>query len=155
MTLRFDTLKHALDHGIPPEAVKPAFDAARKKHRQARKKGPKTGDRLSREQYQVFLDSKLSEAQFQAQIVTMARWHGWKVYHTYDSRRSEPGFPDLIMLRSGVQVVIECKSLNGKVTDDQQGWLDAFRAVPQCIVRVWRPSDWAEIHEVLQNASLR
>ena len=43
----------------------------------------------------------MTEKQFMAQVVELAKLKGWLVYHTYDSRRSEPGFPDLCMVRKG------------------------------------------------------
>ena len=38
----------------------------------------------------------MTEKQFQSHIVQYAKMRGWLVYHTHDSRRSEPGFPDLV-----------------------------------------------------------
>ncbi len=37
----------------------------------------------------------LSEADFMDQVIDLAHLYGWMVYHTYDSRRSAPGYPDL------------------------------------------------------------
>ena len=33
----------------------------------------------------------ISEKEFQATVIEYAKACGWKVYHTYDSRRSDPG----------------------------------------------------------------
>jgi hypothetical protein len=41
----------------------------------------------------------INEAAFQRMIMDLARYNGWRVYHTHDSRRSEPGFPDLVIAR--------------------------------------------------------
>ena len=41
----------------------------------------------------------ISEKDFQQQVKDLARMLGWKTYHTYDSRRSDPDFPDLVMAR--------------------------------------------------------
>jgi hypothetical protein len=41
----------------------------------------------------------IREADFQATIVETARTLGWLIYHTHDSRRSSPGFPDLVLVR--------------------------------------------------------
>ena len=43
----------------------------------------------------------MSEAEFQAQVVELARLRGWRTHHHYDSRRSTPGWPDLVMVRRG------------------------------------------------------
>ena len=37
--------------------------------------------------------SDKSEAEFQAEIIAYALSFGWLVYHTYNSRGSQPGFP--------------------------------------------------------------
>src|SRR5688572_19177552 len=40
-----------------------------------------------------------TERAFQAQVVKYARLMGWTAYHTHDSRRSQAGFPDLVLVR--------------------------------------------------------
>ncbi len=41
----------------------------------------------------------MTEADFQGQVVELAQLHRWHVYHTFDSRRSHAGFPDLLLLK--------------------------------------------------------
>jgi hypothetical protein len=91
----------------------------------------------------------LSERAFQSQVVRYARLAGWAVYHTYDSRRSQPGFPDLVLVRRPRIVWAELKSQRGKVTTEQQAWIDELRACDQ-EVHVWRPSDWRTVERVLR-----
>jgi len=88
-----------------------------------------------------------SEKDFQSAVVKLAKLHGWMVYHTFDSRRSEPGFPDLVLMRDGVMIVAELK-LDSKVSDAQKEWLAAFGAcnVP---TYVWRPEDWTLIETLI------
>ncbi len=97
----------------------------------------------------------LTEAQLQEMIIARAKALGWLVYHTYDSRRSAPGFPDLVLCRSGQVLFIEVKSEKGKLSKAQDKWLtelgvdtslqfDHFHEV-----YVWRPSDMADIEETL------
>ena len=43
----------------------------------------------------------LTEAQLQEMVVARSKALGWLVYHTYDSRRSASGFPDLVLARDG------------------------------------------------------
>ncbi|MGH2878933.1 MAG: VRR-NUC domain-containing protein [Solirubrobacteraceae bacterium] len=91
---------------------------------------------------------KQTEKQFQTAVVEYAELNGWLVYHTYDSRRSNPGFPDLVMARGYRLVFAELKSEKGRESRAQTEWLDALgRATPE--VWLWRPSDWPEIEGVL------
>lgn len=92
---------------------------------------------------------KITEKQFMAQIVQLARLCGWLVYHTHDSRRSEPGFPDLLMLKDGRIVVFECKVGKNKLTADQERWMLAFREVENCTMFVVYPDSWPLIKTLL------
>ena len=78
-----------------------------------------------------------------AAVIREARRLGWRVYHTHDSRRSEPGFPDLTMVRGKRVVFAELKSERGKLTPAQVGWLDAIREAGQ-EAYMWKPADWPE-----------
>jgi hypothetical protein len=83
------------------------------------------------------------ETAFQAAVVKRLKEAGWLVYHTYDSRKSEPGFPDLICLRDGHQLVAELKiDKSKKPTAAQQKWLKAFQRIPGAKVFIWSPEDW-------------
>ncbi len=85
----------------------------------------------------------MTERQLQDAILDAARVLGWQHrYHTHDSRRSAPGFPDLVLLRPPQIVVAELKTERGRLTGDQIGWLAAFEAVPGIEVFVWRPEHW-------------
>lgn len=89
----------------------------------------------------------IDEDEFMRRVINFARSRGWKVYHTRDSRRSDPGFPDLILIRRYV-LVVELKIAKGRTTAAQAEWLAAFRAADVPAV-VWRPADWPRIQEVL------
>jgi hypothetical protein len=83
------------------------------------------------------------EKPFQTRVIQLAKFHGFElVYHTHNSQRSAPGFPDLVMVstRHGRVLYRELKRTVGKVTADQQAWLDALTAAGQD-VGVWRPAD--------------
>lgn len=89
-----------------------------------------------------------SEKSFQSQVVKLAKLYQWTLYHTYDSRRSNAGFPDLVLIKGPRIVVVELKSDKGKLRPEQEDWLAKFRATP-AEVYVWRPSDWDEVQRVL------
>lgn len=84
----------------------------------------------------------MTEEQLQQAVEQLAFLLGWRRYHTRDSRGSEPGFPDLVLVRKGRLVFIELKSASGKVTASQRAWLDDLTSVPGVLGFVWRPDDW-------------
>ena len=101
----------------------------------------------------------LSEAEWQAWIVDLARWLGWRCFHPRPAQISgrwathhtgEPGFPDLTLVhpRRGF-IMVECKTQRGRLTPGQKLWhveLDAAGVE----VYVWRPSDYAEVEQRLK-----
>lgn len=89
------------------------------------------------------------ESDWQWTVVDYARLMGWIDYHTFDSRKSAAGFPDLLLIRPPELVVVELKAERGRVTTAQECWLDLFRLVPGVDVYVWRPSDWSEVQRRL------
>ncbi len=91
----------------------------------------------------------ISEKHFQVQVLELARLSGWRCYHTHDSRKSAPGFPDLVLVRSPVVLFAELKTEGGEATPEQRVWLAALRACPGVAARLWRPGDWPEIERVL------
>ena len=103
-----------------------------------------TGDHVTRAQY-LRQRAAGSEAEFQWRITKLAALYGWRVYHTYDSRRSQPGFPDLVLVRPPRLLFVELKSATGRPTAAQQEWLMALAGVTRVDARIWRPSQWDEI----------
>lgn len=63
------------------------------------------------------LAADMKEAVLQAQIEQLARTLGWLVYHTHDSRRSQAGFPDLVLVHARQRRVLwrELKTQKGRV----------------------------------------
>jgi hypothetical protein len=80
----------------------------------------------------------------------LARLYGWMEYHTHDSRRSTSGFPDLVLLRPPRLIFAELKTPKGRVTPEQEVWLQALARVPDMEVFCWRPHDWPFIEAVLK-----
>jgi len=83
------------------------------------------------------------EREFQAVVVEVAQLHGFELaYHTHDSRRSAPGFPDLVLVssRHGRVLFRELKTDTGRVSKDQVKWLTGLVA-GGADAGVWRPAD--------------
>ena len=76
-----------------------------------------------------------------------ARTLGWLCYHPFDSRKSEPGWPDLVLVRGSKCLFRELKH-KGKVSVYQQHWLDALTDAGQD-AKVWRSEEWDAIIEEL------
>jgi hypothetical protein len=99
------------------------------------------------------IDTDQAEKDFQADVVRFAKRCGWEdVYHTWNSKRSSPGFPDVVFGRTSrvpFIVVAELKVGNNEPTEDQRRWLEYFRlaGVPTF---VWRPADWPMIEKALR-----
>jgi hypothetical protein len=91
---------------------------------------------------------KVSEKELMRAVVKLAELTGWRVYHTWLSIRSEPGFPDLVLVRPPRLVFAELKSEKGELTPSQQAWLEDLGAT-KAEVYVWRPSDWDQIVSTL------
>lgn len=83
----------------------------------------------------------MTEAELQADIIALARYMGWLVYHTHDSRRSAKGFPDLCMVRGDRLLFVEIKSAKGKTTPEQDDWLRSLCRT-QAEVYLVAPCDW-------------
>jgi hypothetical protein len=79
------------------------------------------------------------EREWQSQVTQAARLLGWRVYHTHDSRRSEPGWPDLALVRDRL-VMAELKTDTGRLSKAQRDWVTSL-ANAGVEVYVWRPSD--------------
>lgn len=94
------------------------------------------------------LATKVTEKEFQSQVLTLAHLQSWLCYHTFDSRRSAAGFPDLTLVRERV-VFIELKTDTGKLSASQEHWIAALRKAG-AEVHVFRPSQWDEIEDVLR-----
>lgn len=84
----------------------------------------------------------MTESQLLAAVRQLAELTSWLCYHTHDSRRSEPGFPDLVLCSTRQRRVlfVELKSETGTVTGEQDTWLIALDACG-FEVAVWRPAD--------------
>ena len=107
--------------------------------------------------YQRDADNAETEAHFLARVKQLAIDLGWMVYHAYDSRRSDPGFFDLVLCRGGVTILAELKSEAGRLSPAQVAWAKAATATGIHEIRgygarvfLWRPRDHERIKEELR-----
>lgn len=111
----------------------------------------------------------MREADWQKAIVETAILRGWLVYHTHDSRSSERGFPDLVLVRPPRLIFAELKNEKNKLSHDQEMWMAALKVValsareqaeailteglpvkPLVEAHIWRPDDWDLVQAVLR-----
>jgi hypothetical protein len=81
------------------------------------------------------------EAEFQSQIVEAAKLHRVEAFHVSLSIRSEPGWPDLVLVGPNGAIFRELKTMTGKVSEAQKFWL-AILGDAGLDVGVWRPDQW-------------
>jgi hypothetical protein len=99
-------------------------------------------------------EDDVRESVFLGKVRAIAKRYGWLAYHTHDSRRSEEGFPDLVLVRSDGILFVELKTNAGKVTRQQAVWLDMLSHTGRPVeVYTWRPKNWALIEERLTRST--
>ena len=67
---------------------------------------------------------KVTETEIRNDIRNFLRLHGWKVVRIVQSVLSEKGIPDLIAVRGGQTVWIEVKRPTGKLSKEQEEFLE-------------------------------
>jgi len=100
------------------------------------------------------------EKDFGHQVEHLLSLFRWRPYHhapAYrpsggysDSFHGMKGLPAYIAVRRGRLVFAELKNERGRLTPDQNEWLDNLQQVPAIEVYVWRPADLEDIKEVLR-----
>jgi hypothetical protein len=73
----------------------------------------------------------LTEAAWQDHLIGkrgLAPLYGWDHYHTHDSRRSQAGWPDLVLAKGTRVIFLELKRMRGKVSPAQRQWLERLHA---------------------------
>jgi hypothetical protein len=98
-----------------------------------------------------------SEADFQAQLVELARIMRWRTMHVrrtigkgrrWTTGTSIDGWPDLTLWRPGQFLMAELKTDTGPVSDEQLDVLHSLHAAG-VDARLWRPRDWDEVQATL------
>lgn len=104
--------------------------------------------------------TSVREAALQDRLRNLCRLLQLHHYHTHNSRRSEGGFPDSVVVRSPDEwerpwlVAVELKSETGKATPAQAVWGAALRAAEAAsggalCYRLIKPSTWDELTDLL------
>lgn len=110
----------------------------------------------------------MTEKQLQASIVHAARALGWRDASTWRSLHSPKGWPDLVLARGLRLLIVELKAEKGRLTPEQETWLEWWRIfgaavarelrkpratdpreTPRIEVYVWRPADIDTAYRVL------
>lgn len=86
----------------------------------------------------------MTENELLANIREACKAMGILLYHTHRSDRSEPGFPDLVLVGKHNVHFRELKRDDGTVTRDQQHWITSLLTVG-ADVGVWRCEHWPEV----------
>lgn len=89
---------------------------------------------------QAVIAKAMREAELEENIRQMCKALGLRRYHTNRSDRSPTGFPDDVIVGTGV-IFRELKRYSKDPTHEQREWLDALTEAGQD-ADVWRPQDW-------------
>lgn len=114
---------------VPPVPyVRPTEPPAAPK-RAPRRQSIRQGDTITLEQYDAQLARTMSEDTWFEHIRRFAEGAGFDLgYHTHDSRRSDPGWPDGVFMHVNRNrlILLEAKREGGKLSAGQVVWLDAM-----------------------------
>jgi hypothetical protein len=93
----------------------------------------------------------MTETQLLAAVRDLCQLRGCMTYHTHRSDRSEPGFPDLVILTRTSVLYRELKTTKGRLTTAQAAWLDRLTSLG-ADAGVWQPE---HLHAGVIDAELR
>lgn len=91
----------------------------------------------------------IAERDFQQQVLDLARIYRWLVYHTWDSRNSAAGFPDLVLVRAPRIIFAELKVKGLLPSSAQQQWIDQLDRCNGAEVYVFYPEHLEQIAQLL------
>jgi hypothetical protein len=103
----------------------------------------------------VEMDQDTLERIFQTNVERIAEAGGFRHWHNQNARRSEPGWPDLVMWRGPKVgypprlVFAELKKIGGAISDAQQRTAYGLRDAGQEFY-FWYPTDLPEIELILK-----
>lgn len=94
----------------------------------------------------------MSESDLLFYATGLCDWFKVLHYHTHDSRRSEPGFPDLVIVGRKI-LYRELKTERGELTPEQRRWSAKIIAAGGDW-QLWRPSDMLRMEAQIGRISL-
>lgn len=95
----------------------------------------------------------MTENELQAAVIDLCKLYGIAYYHTHNSRRSVPGWPDLALC-GRVLILRELKTDTGRITAAQRAWGDRLRRARQSW-DIWRPEDLRSGHIARELAAIK
>jgi hypothetical protein len=103
----------------------------------------------------------VKESDFMKQIIELGHLYGWQIAHfrpawSKDGKRcmtavsaDGKGFPDLCMVKRCRLIFAELKAGKGRLSPEQQGWIDNLTNSMRCECYIWKPENFDEIVEIL------
>ncbi|MEU8378711.1 VRR-NUC domain-containing protein [Streptosporangium sp. NPDC048865] len=89
----------------------------------------------------------MKESTLQMNVRRLAAAMGWSVWCWWNSQKSPPGFPDLVLVHPGQGRImfreLKRSGSNGRITAAQKACMAALTAVGMDVA-VWRPEDWLD-----------
>lgn len=100
---------------------------------------------------------RMKEKELLETIKSLAKLTGWLIYHTYDSRKSPEGFPDLVLVKPPDVIFVELKTDIGRLREKQKIWLEWLKRSSRVKTFLWTPQDWwnGTIAEILTGTTQR
>ena len=96
----------------------------------------------------------ITEKALLATVVELAEALKLPLFHVLDTRNHAkvigPGWPDVVIAIPPYLYVFELKSQRGRISPDQQRWLDILAKCRTVVSGVLRPSDLDELQRTLE-----
>jgi hypothetical protein len=98
-----------------------------------------------------WLDPQVQSGVLQDRVATLCKDLGYLAYHTYNSKRSTPGWPDHVVCHpdGGPLYLFEYKCVGEGPSPAQQRWLEALARVTHVEAACYTPVDWPTIYTKL------
>lgn len=98
------------------------------------------------------LHAAMTEAELQQAAVETAETCGWLWHHETDSRRTRPGFPDVVFCKAPRVLLVEFKTQAAKPTPEQQRWLDELERCDIISSGLVRPAQLDQLQTYLRTS---